>query len=313
MRYVIYGAGAIGATIGARLAASGQDVLLVARGAHLDALRRDGLRLQTPEAETTHRLPVDDGPGTVTDADTVLLTMKSQDTAAALDALAATASPAVVCAQNGVENERLALRRFDRVYGMLVFLGAQFLEPGVVQAYAAPVPGVLDVGVAPHGVDGTARRIAADLTAAGFASVASERIMAFKYAKLHTNMANGVDAVLGPEHRNGPVEEAAKAEARACFAAAGLDVATQAEMAERIGQASPMREVNGLGHQGSSAWQSLTRGTGGTEADYLSGEIALLGRLHGVRTPVNARLQRLAARAAREGLGPGAFTEKDVL
>jgi 2-dehydropantoate 2-reductase len=45
---------------------------------------------------------------------------------------------------------------------------------------------------------------------------------------------------------------------------------------------------------GSSSWQSLARGTGNIEADFLNGEIVLLGRLHGTPTPANAVLQRLA-------------------
>ncbi|NUT26811.1 MAG: ketopantoate reductase family protein, partial [Streptomyces sp.] len=51
---------------------------------------------------------------------------------------------------------------------------------------------------------------------------------------------------------------------------------------------------------GGSSWQSLTRGTGTIEADYLNGEIALLGRLHGVPTPLNELLQHLANTFARE-------------
>ena len=54
------------------------------------------------------------------------------------------------------------------------------------------------------------------------------------------------------------------------------------------------------GHKGSSSWQSLARGTGSIEADYLNGEITLLGRLHGVPTPVNAMLQDVANDMARE-------------
>ena len=62
-------------------------------------------------------------------------------------------------------------------------------------------------------------------------------------------------------------------------------------------------EVAGLTRGGGSSWQSLVRGTGSIEADYLNGEMCLLGRLHGVPTPVNELLQRRAnaAAAARPG------------
>src|SRR4051812_15366394 len=109
MRYVIYGAGAIGATIGARLHEAGRDVVLIARGAHYGALRDGGLRFGDPESVRTLPIPVADHPSAIDwrDGDAVLLTMKTQDTAAALQALRASApgSTPVFCVQNGVANE----------------------------------------------------------------------------------------------------------------------------------------------------------------------------------------------------------------
>jgi 2-dehydropantoate 2-reductase len=55
---------------------------------------------------------------------------------------------------------------------------------------------------------------------------------------------------------------------------------------------------------GGSSWQSLARGAGRIETDFLNGEVVLLGRLYGVATPVNARLQSLARELAREGAAP---------
>ena len=85
--------------------------------------------------------------------DVVLLTMKSQDTLAALYDLRATAGVAVpvICAQNGVANELTALRRFPRVYGMLVLMPATFLDPGEVILHPAPMSGVPDAGRYPEG------------------------------------------------------------------------------------------------------------------------------------------------------------------
>ena len=62
-----------------------------------------------------------------------------------------------------------------------------------------------------------------------------------------------------------------------------------------------------------SSWQSLARGTGSIEADYLNGEIVFLGRLHGVPTPVNLLLQRTAAQAAREGRAAGSMTVEELI
>src|SRR5581483_399645 len=312
MRLVIYGAGAVGGAIGARLADAGLETILIARGAHLDAVRAGSLRLKTPEGTKTYRIPAAGHPAEVDfrDGDVVLLTMKTQDTEAALDDLQA-AWPGldlpIVCAQNGVENERLALRRFDRVYGMLVILPATYLEPGVVETSTRGVLGVLDAGRYPAGVDATIRAVCAALGAAGFRAHPDERVMRLKYGKLLSNLNNTLQAALG----DAPAPDVSRmlvAEALACYRAAGIDWADEAEMAA-------LREgmIATGGRQGSSTWQSLARGAGSIESDFLNGEIALLGRLHGVPTPANAALQRIGRRLVAEGRPPGSMTLQEVL
>ncbi len=71
-------------------------------------------------------------------------------------------------------------------------------------------------------------------------------------------------------------------------------------------------EIPGRPRPGGSTWQSLTRGTGSLETDYLSGEIALLGRLHGIRTPVNATVSRIAADLAQRREPPGSMTAEQL-
>src|SRR2546428_7317017 len=176
MRYIVYGAGAIGGSIGARLFQHGHNVILICRGPHLEAVQRDGLTLRTPDETVTlpvravgHPSEIDFGPD-----DVVFLTMKSQHTAAALDDLRAAARDVpVVCAQNGVANERMAARRFSRVYGMIVVLPATHLRPGEVVAHAAPVGGVLDAGCYPHGTDLLIVAVATDLKPGGLCARAA--------------------------------------------------------------------------------------------------------------------------------------------
>ena len=128
MRYVVFGAGAVGGAIGGRLFEHGHEVVLVARGPHLEALRARGLELRSPDAAVTLPIPAVDGPGRVDFGpdDVVLLATKSQDTAGALSSLRGAAPPAtpVVCVQNGVENERSALRLAHDVYGAVVMVPA---------------------------------------------------------------------------------------------------------------------------------------------------------------------------------------------
>src|SRR5918996_980418 len=126
MRFIVYGAGAVGGTIGGRLFQAGHDVTLIARGDHLRALRTDGLTLRWPDGAATLPVPAAASPDEtdLRPGDVVVLAMKTQHTAAAVAALAMAAPPdvAVVCAQNGVENERIALRSFADVYAMSVML-----------------------------------------------------------------------------------------------------------------------------------------------------------------------------------------------
>jgi 2-dehydropantoate 2-reductase len=286
VKFVVLGAGAIGGVIGGGLHRAGHDVTLIARGASADALR-SGLRLQTPDGDETLRVPV----GTVDDVrdgDVVIVAVKSQDTVAALDLLAGR-DVTIVCAQNAVANEVEALRRFERVYGVFVWLPAQHLDPGVVQVFSAPVHGVLAVGRYPAGADATAEALAAAFTEAGCDGQVSDDVMRLKRGKLLGNLVNGIQVVVGDGDEAERLHEQAMAEARACFDAAGLDY--EPDTRALGARMSPPREVHGAGHAMSSTWQSLQRGVT-LETDYLNGEIVLLGRLHGVPTPVNADIQR---------------------
>lgn len=314
-RYVIFGAGAIGGVVGARLHAAGRSVALIARGDHYDAIARSGLVVEHPGGSETHRIPVFPDPrsATVAPGDVVVLTTKSQDSHAALAALAACCGPetAVVCAQNGVDNERSALRRFPHVYGGLVVMPAAHLRPGVVSHAADPVPGALDLGGAPSGRDERAAAIAEDLRAAGFASEAVDDVMAWKRRKLLTNVANTVNALFVEDETTERIIERAREEGRACLAAARLDVVAETAYEQRI-EFFREQTVDDRLVGGSSSWQSLARGIGTIEADYLNGEIALLGRLHGIPTPVNAALQRLANEHAARRTSPGSLAVAEL-
>jgi 2-dehydropantoate 2-reductase len=238
--YLVCGAGAIGATIAARLHLSGRDVVLVARGDQLEVLRTRGLTFQTPAGD--QQLAIDTVAATaeadIAQGDIVLLTMKSQDTACAVRELARVANPgvAVVCAQNGVESEPIALRSFVQVYGMFVWVAAEHLEPGVVRVFAVPPSlGVLDLGRIPAGADKLAWTIASDLNTAGFVSRVDDRIMRWKYGKPVSTLGNVVEALLGPQAENERLVQAAENEALASYGAAGIEYASDAEISTQNG------------------------------------------------------------------------------
>lgn len=314
-RFIVFGAGAVGGVVGARLAQAGYDVALVARGAHRDAIAADGLRIDDPDASATVTLPVTDDVATLdpTADDVVLITVKGQHTDTAIAALARWAPELpVVCLQNGTSNEAKLLRVFENVYTVPVMMPASHLEPGVVQANSAPTTGLLDVGRYPSGSDELAAEISAAFAASTFMSETRDDVMRWKWRKLMMNLGNAVEAAAGHVHGNGRILRAASAEADAVFAAAGIDVATEQEDHDRRGDHLTIREIAGSTRGGGSSWQSLARGSGSIETDLLNGEIALLGRLHGIPTPVNAGLQRLARRMATTGARPGSMTADEL-
>ncbi|MFJ2257085.1 ketopantoate reductase family protein [Streptomyces sp. NPDC087844] len=327
MRYIIIGAGAVGGAVGGRLAESGHDVVLVARGAHHEALRERGLRLVTPDGTRTHRLPTVDSPsalGELRAGDVLVLAVKTQDSVAALEewgpvpvaggGTAAERLP-LLCAQNGVESQRLALRRFRRVYGVCVWLPATFVEPGVVSAAGTPLTGILHLGRFPHGTDDTARAVAADLSASRFEAPVVPDVTRWQYAKLLANLANAIEAVSGDIVGEEAValQARVRAEGEAVLAAAGIPYASQQEQKEARADKMRLVPLDGQGRGGGSSWQSLSRGTGTIEADYLNGEIALLGRLHGVPTPLNDLLQGLANEFARERRAAGSMEVAELV
>ena len=237
--------------------------------------------------------------------------MKSQDTVAALEALGSADVP-VACLQNGVANERAALRRFERVYGVVVMCPAGHLEPGVVSAVSAPITGLLDIGRYPSGADDTAEEIAAALRSATFESVVRPDVMRWKYTKLLMNVGNAVQALCGEAARGGELARLVRAEGEACLRAAGIAFASTEEDAARRGDKLAAK-LPAAARPGRSTMQSLLRGSGSIETDFLNGEIVLLGRLHGVPTPANALVQRLAGRLPGGEHAPGSFAEEELL
>jgi 2-dehydropantoate 2-reductase len=312
MRFVVFGAGAVGGVIGAALHEAGCDVVLVARGAHLEAIRRDGLLFETPDRSARLQIPAVAAPGEVAwrADDVVLLAVKSQDTVAALDALVAAAGDEVpvVCAQNGVANEPAAARRFAHVHGMHVILPSNHVEPGAVQAQSRKRLGILDLGRWPRGSDGVDEAVAVALEKSGFRARPDPDIMRWKRSKLLMNLQNALEACCGPRADAADLARRARDEAIACFRAAGLAFASDEEVAARRADHIQLAPVRGQRRAGGSSWQSLARATGSIETDYLNGEIVLLGREHGIPTPVNRALQEAANRMSRERAAPGSLS-----
>src|SRR5262249_23484052 len=137
-RVAVYGAGAVGAYLGSRLASARADVHLIARGAHLRALRDNGLTLITPDGISTSPVWATDDPATIGPVDTVLFCVKSYDTDEAVERLPALIGPdtAVISIQNGIGNEEAIAARIGAEHGLgaATYILAAIESPGVVRS-----------------------------------------------------------------------------------------------------------------------------------------------------------------------------------
>jgi 2-dehydropantoate 2-reductase len=138
MKIAIIGAGGVGGYFGARLAQAGADVHFVARGAHLAALRRDGLRVESPLGDI--HLPdvqVTDNPADIGRADIVWLAVKLWDTEAAVQPMRSVVGPetGIISFQNGVTKDDVLRAAFGEaaVMGGVGYIAANIDRPGVIK------------------------------------------------------------------------------------------------------------------------------------------------------------------------------------
>jgi 2-dehydropantoate 2-reductase len=329
VRYVVIGAGAIGGGIGARLQQAGHDVLLVARGDHLRTMQQRGLRLRTPEQDVVLPVAAVAGPDetTLRSDDVLVLATKTHQAPEALATWAdievaggGTAGERLplLTALNGVASEDMALRYFARVYGVCVWMWAAHLTPGEVILEGVPASGVFHIGRVPvaaaEEADATfLDQLRLDWTPARLTTVLPTDVMAWKYRKLLSNVGNAIQALLGKQPGMDHLVQAAQAEGRAVLDAAGIVYTSDEEEAAARAKSFTVKPVPGLPDVlGGSTWQSLSRGTGNVETDYLNGELVRIARQHGVAAPINARLATLTRRAARNRQRPGELSTSEL-
>lgn len=308
-RYVIVGAGAVGASLAAQFALSGVDYALVGRGAQINHIKKHGLTFQRPESTHQIELSAFDlaEPPALQEGDILLLTVKSQDAAAALSFWSwrrvghstAAASLPIVTFQNGLATEAAALRTFAQVYGASILTPARFTETGTVVVGGQPQLGIVSVGRFPVGRDETSEQIAADLSRAGYLAEATDDIRRWKAAKILHNVLNVLELFEGSADLRAKISAAIVDEAKQAIEAAGYSVASPSERKIDISNWR-IAPNSGIFPGQQSTWQSFTRGAS-SEVDFLNGEIVLLGRLHGVATPYNEAVQTLAGELAQTG------------
>ena len=157
MRFAVYGAGAIGAYMGAKLSAAGEDVALIARGPHLEAIRENGVRIRSSDGDFDARLMATNDPNEIGKVDVVVLSVKAHGLTAIAPLLAPMLGPntIVLPAQNGIpwwyfqshggRWEGTQLESVDpggiitkhiateRIVGCVVYPAATIVEPGIIR------------------------------------------------------------------------------------------------------------------------------------------------------------------------------------
>lgn len=299
MHVTILGAGAVGGVVGALLHRTGLPVTLVARGAHLEKMRADGLYVMTPEWQAHLPIPVSD---TVPpDTDIVLLAVKSHQTLAAI-AHVPRHLP-VCCLQNGIGNEPIIAALGHPTIGAMVWMPTVHLVPGEVRSHGTPGPGAIDIGAYSGEVTPWVENLRTVFELAGIESTIYADIMALKRTKLLTNIASAVQAVCGTVPED--LWRELMAEATAVFDAAGLPYLPIAALTNRgLGAAA----INGIERPGGSTWQSVKRGLE-PETRALHDAVAELASIHGVAIPLIHRLTNIV----EDVVNAGSWAESDLL
>jgi 2-dehydropantoate 2-reductase len=201
MTVAVVGTGAIGGLIGARLIRSGQDVVLIARGANLEALRTEGLTLRENGAEHTVPVRATDDLDAVREADVIFVTLKAHSIPSVAPALgrALRESACVVGAMNGIpwwyfRDRHLesvdpggAIARsipYEAVVGSVVYPAATLVAPGVVEHEEGDR---ISVGEPDGGKSERVQKISAMLTHAGFKAPVQTRLRSEIWLKLVGN------------------------------------------------------------------------------------------------------------------------------
>jgi 2-dehydropantoate 2-reductase len=290
MRIAVIGAGGVGGYFGGRLAAAGADVHFLARGAHLDALRANGLRIESPKGNVhIARVNATADPSAIGPCDIVLFCVKLYDLEAALASLPPLVGPDTIVLpfQNGVESVGLLTRAIGAAHtgGGTTYITAVIAEPGVIRhtVMDSLIFGEVDGRRSPR-----LERFLEACRPAGFHATLSDQITVDIWTKfVRLSVFSGMTAVtrcsIGPIVRDPDLFAMLKdaiREARAVAVASGVPVPES--VAEDVGDAYARMSPDAK----SSMLHDLERGRR-LELPWLSGAVVRLGADAGVPTPIH--------------------------
>ncbi|WP_416896926.1 MAG: 2-dehydropantoate 2-reductase [Minwuia sp.] len=320
MKICIYGAGAIGGYVGAMLAREGADVSLIARGAHLAAMKKNGLRLEVGDDSFTVHPTLTDDPAELGPQDYVLLTMKAHGVRAVADAMQPLLGPdtAVVTAQNGLpwwyfyghegEYENRQLDSCDpggelwdkigpeRAIGSVVWQAAEVPEPGVVKlGYGER----LSLGEPRGGKSDRITALSQALISAGVKAPIRPNLRNEIWAKLWGNLSfNPVSALVCATLEDMANDDGTRAVISQMMSEAQT-------IGEKLGVRFPMtvekriETARAVGHHKTSMLQDLEGGRT-MEIEPILGSVAELGRMTETPTPAIDIVYNLVVMRARQ-------------
>ena len=329
MRLCIFGAGAIGAYLGVELARGGIDVSLIARGPHLQAMKKNGVTLRVGGDEHIEHPRCSDDPAEIGQQDFVVVTLKAHSVAGVSQAMQPLLGPdsAVVTASNGIpwwyfykhtgdwadyrvkavdpDGTQWKLLGPDRAIGCVVYPAAEIVAPGVVEVQPHVSQNRLPIGEPDGSRSARAKALSEALIAAGFKAPVRTDIRSDIWIKLWGNLAfNPISALTGATLEDIARDVGTRALARAMM------VEGQA-VAEKLGARFAIdvdKRIDGaeqVGAHRTSMLQDLTLGRP-MEIEALVGAVAELGRLVGIRTPtIDAVYALVRRRAIEAGCYPG--------
>lgn len=297
VRVAVFGAGAVGCFYGGMLARAGNDVVLIGRPAHVEAIQRSGLHFEGLHFDEYVRVAASTDPEAVRGAQLVLFCVKSTDTEQGAAQIARFLDPGslVLNPQNGVDNtERIQARVSQQVIPAVVYVATEMAGPGHLKHHGR---GELLIG-APDGAPSTALDEALARVQRWFAEASvqvtiSDNVTGELWAKLVVNCAyNAISAIsqlpYGEMIRGAGVREAMRDVVAECLAvAAASGVRTAPDLVDNV-----YRIADWMPTQYSSTAQDLQRGRP-TEIDHLNGYVVRRGEALGVPAPVNRILWAL--------------------
>ena len=288
MKVAVVGAGAVGCYYGGMLARAGHDVTLIGRPQHVEAIERQGLRLETQTFDERIRVSASSEGSAVRSAQLVLFCVKSTDTESAAAAIKPHLAPdaLLLSLQNGVENaDRLRAILPQDVLAAVVYIGTEMAGPGHVRHHGR---GELIIERSR-----ASDELAQALIAAGVPTDISDNVRGALWAKLILNCAyNALSAITqlpyGRLVKGAGITAVMRDVVDECLAVAKADDVTIPGDVD----AAIRKIAETVPGQYSSTAQDLARGKP-SEIDHLNGVIVRRGEALGVATPVNRLLHAI--------------------